>query len=421
MKKIYTIAIAFSISLTSLGQVKSTNIGFPEQPMNPMKKVSMSSVKNSLLTQKTTSVTSNWFNYVDFLDIILPTPTVGNFMPLFPDSTIILGFTSTGDAVNPFIHKAAHYLDPSFLAIPSIPNKSTTYIIDSVAFGYAYERHSAPSITDSVIVELIAENHSLDYTLTGPPAFPYQDIEYNYLTNKLKPSMTVLKRVGVALTELDSTNSLSLIKIAVPGVPAQTNSKKIGTVISFKPGYTWTAADTLFDNHSKNIFWLFSVEQNGDNTDPTVYGTASDYTTDMNMSYVLGTDARYNISSTGWNGYMIPTYGFTTPFAYESHYISYRLSVNNVGVNELERDGFSLSQNSPNPFIGSSLVTYQLIKDSKDVIFTITDISGRIVSSSKESGVVGSHSINVELLNAGVYFYTLNVDGNTVTKKMIVQ
>ncbi len=418
-KTLLSTALLFSILANA--QYKNTLITAPTEPVSPLKRHNLSQLRNTMTAQKTTSITSTWFNYLDFLQAVSPGTAIGGFMPIFPDSTIILGFTSANVEVNPGYHKAANYLDPYFIASPTIPNKTTTYNIDSVSFGYAYERHTANSLVDSVIVELIAENHTLDYSLTGPPAFPYQDIEYNYLTNKLKPSITILKRVAYALTINDTCAGglYKQIKVAVPGVAPFTNSKKVGTVISYKPGYTWTPQDTLYNGHSKNIFWIMSVEQNGASTAPTIYGVSGDYTSDMNNSMLLSTDTRYNISSTGWNGFLIPTYGYTDPFQYENHDIGYRLSVANVGINELESYGFALNQNAPNPFTKDATVTYQLAKDANSVSFTVSDVTGRIISSEKVSSNTGTHTVKLGSYAAGLYYYTLSVDGKTSTKKMI--
>jgi hypothetical protein len=80
------------------------------------------------------------------------------------------------------------------------------------------------------------------------------------------------------------------------------------------------------------VFFILSSEENGDGggagTDPTIFGIPSDYTSDMNMSYILDQSVRYNTNANGnWNGYFLPTFAYTTPFAYEHHDIGYKLSV----------------------------------------------------------------------------------------------
>ena len=92
-----------------------------------------------------------------------------------------------------------------------------------------------------------------------------------------------------------------------------------------------------------------------------------------------------------------------------------------VGINELTNDGSILGQNVPNPFDGASTVTYKLTKDASAVSFMVTDVMGRIVSSEKVSSNTGTHTIKLGSYAAGVYYYTLTVDGKTSTKKMIAQ
>ena len=165
---------------------------------------------------------------------------------------------------------------------------------------------------------------------------------------------------------------------------------------------------------------LLSAEQNGDGTDPTYFGTLADYTSDMNMSFILPTDVRYNINANGWNGYFLPTYAYTAPFAYESHDIGYKLTVGTTVINELEANGFVLSQNSPNPFNTESSVNYQLSKNANTAFFTVTDVTGRIISVKNIESSKGVHSVKIDNYSAGLYYYSLNVDGKIITKKMIV-
>lgn len=92
-----------------------------------------------------------------------------------------------------------------------------------------------------------------------------------------------------------------------------------------------------------------------------------------------------------------------------------------VGIEELTTKGFSLEQNSPNPFSNSSTVSYELAKDARNVSFSVIDITGRVISSEKVSSTLGKHSISLTKYAAGVYYYSLTVDGVSTTKKMIVE
>ena len=92
-----------------------------------------------------------------------------------------------------------------------------------------------------------------------------------------------------------------------------------------------------------------------------------------------------------------------------------------VGVTELEKTGVALSQNMPNPFTKESTVKFTLAKDVNSALFTVTDIMGRVVTSEKVATTTGTHSVKLGAYAAGVYYYSLNVDGVVTTKKMIVE
>ena len=85
-------------------------------------------------------------------------------------------------------------------------------------------------------------------------------------------------------------------------------------------------------------------------------------------------------------------------------------------------DRFSLSQNYPNPFNPSTIINYDLPFDSK-VSIKIFDMSGREVASLvNEFKTAGYYSanFNASSLSSGVYFYTINADNFTATKKMLL-
>jgi hypothetical protein len=92
----------------------------------------------------------------------------------------------------------------------------------------------------------------------------------------------------------------------------------------------------------------------------------------------------------------------------------------NIGLEENFTNGIKLGQNMPNPFAGNSTIAYELEKTGV-VTFEIMDITGKKVLGINEgSKSAGKHNLTIDgsLLSPGVYFYTLNVDGNRLTKKM---
>lgn len=94
----------------------------------------------------------------------------------------------------------------------------------------------------------------------------------------------------------------------------------------------------------------------------------------------------------------------------------------NVGINKNPSANFKVTQNVPNPFNAESLISYTL-NTQASVEFTVTDISGKVVMNvPAQRMAAGKHSItlNASDFNAGVYFYTVAVDGEKITKKLII-
>jgi hypothetical protein len=88
----------------------------------------------------------------------------------------------------------------------------------------------------------------------------------------------------------------------------------------------------------------------------------------------------------------------------------------------LTETGLALGQNVPNPAISLTDIPYFLPTDGI-VSFEFTDVVGKIVMVlANESQSAGQHifSLNTSQLNAGLYFYTLNFNGERITRRMII-
>lgn len=79
-------------------------------------------------------------------------------------------------------------------------------------------------------------------------------------------------------------------------------------------------------------------------------------------------------------------------------------------------------ENAPNPFNGNTVIRYAL-PNSGHVTLTVTDAAGREVAR-LVNGVQasGDHAVEFDATNMpnGTYFYTLNADGRTATRKMVL-
>jgi hypothetical protein len=92
------------------------------------------------------------------------------------------------------------------------------------------------------------------------------------------------------------------------------------------------------------------------------------------------------------------------------------------GNNKITPDEFALGQNYPNPFNPSTKITYN-IHSSGTVTLKVYNAAGELVKELvNKYHEKGSYEVAFEgaALTSGVYFYTLDAEGFTATKKMVL-
>lgn len=82
--------------------------------------------------------------------------------------------------------------------------------------------------------------------------------------------------------------------------------------------------------------------------------------------------------------------------------------------------GFSVSQNTPNPFDASTNINFNCTV-SGSVDFVVTDVLGRQVYDTSINATVGSNTfVFTTDVAAGTYFFSLSDGTNTITRKMVI-
>lgn len=341
---------------------------------------------------------------------------VASFMLLFPDSLIITGQYPNGQTARPRYHKAATIIDPKNMPLVGI-SPSSPYTLDSIGIGYGYLRNTPSSVVDTLVVQIIRHNPALEYSFSiNTTSYRHQDITYNYLSNDITPSQ-VLATYTYLLTENDSSRNVAQIFMKTATVPAQAAGNRIGAVLSFKPGYSYSATDSLIN---KNAFYLFTYESNGIGTAPTFYGVANDGTSDLNCSYALPTSVRYNNDVVGgWNGYLMPTWGFIPIYAFENHIIEFKVS-ELVGIEE--RTSGLITSAYPNPAHDLFTIDYTLQTDA-DLTIEVTDLTGRLILAEqlgKKSSGQHRSQLNISDLENGIYTLNLQINKGTIASTKII-
>ncbi len=94
----------------------------------------------------------------------------------------------------------------------------------------------------------------------------------------------------------------------------------------------------------------------------------------------------------------------------------------NVGIESINPSTISMSQNVPNPAGSITSITYSTPASGK-VIFTISSINGQVLYNKSIESELGIHSIdmNVSHLAAGIYFYSMEFNGQRITKRMSIK
>lgn len=374
---------------------------------------------------------SYWLNYGLTMDALNGGLGEVNTNYLAWDSLILGEFGSPVSYSAMWVNNIGDVLDvysDNFQAIDGITwNANNNYTLDSMSILYAYERnHPNPAIVDTLIVQLYTNATAANmptYYFTGMTAsygsdtLYFKAMKYLYQTNSM--NATGVTTLRIPLTAADTAITFLREKFWAPNfaVPA---GKLLGCSVTFKPGFSYVLGDTVT---SKNAFFFSSIEENGAGTFPlyTYCPGSSSTACDWNASHIVPTDVRYNILPS-WNGFFIPAYAYTDPFAFEHHLISYKVTSTNVSVQELSPEVATLGQNIPNPANGETTIRYNLLT-SGDVQLDVFDVTGKLVMSFDQGNqAAGNYQIgfNTASMDAGVYFYTLNVNGNKISRRMVI-
>ena len=95
-----------------------------------------------------------------------------------------------------------------------------------------------------------------------------------------------------------------------------------------------------------------------------------------------------------------------------------------IGVEEAELiDDSHVSQNFPNPFTGTTTVNVNLEK-AANLSLVVTNMTGqKVIEINRGQVPAQTHTFTIEadMLQAGIYFYTVTAGTSQVTRKMIVE
>ena len=99
-----------------------------------------------------------------------------------------------------------------------------------------------------------------------------------------------------------------------------------------------------------------------------------------------------------------------------------KMDCGSVSIKDINNANISVSQNIPNPAYDIAMVKYSVPTDGK-VQFTVYSISGQVLFTQSEEAKTGENSLNIPVshLASGLYFYSMEFNGQRIVRKMSVR
>ncbi len=361
--------------------------------------------------------------------------SLGLTNPIFPDTNVMIAFTSSTSSA--WLHAVAQTFDLGGLYAtdagkvfdPALQPFAgdEDFTIDSITIQGYYNRLDM-TVVDTAVIAVYADdngNYTRGFWISNPDSTKLI-IDYQTKTKVEADGALAVYKIPLNNAFFNDTlpNGLHAFEVASNLTISNTHNGIFGISIHFvsgKASYS-QATDTLFSN-SNSIRVLYSTPLGASTTFPI--GAGPDQNCGAFNSHSSQGGSPFQFSSRyGTRTYFTPPFLFVGDHPYQMYDMNVRISQTNnatAGVNEFE-NGATLFQNYPNPSTGFTTVKYAL-ENQADVSFEMIDVTGKKVISSVEGNrSAGTHTIEINTndLNAGIYFYSLVVNGQTITKKMTI-
>ena len=369
---------------------------------------------------------------------------------IFQDSTVTLSSSSgTTSAINSILlgsvfDPKSPFLDPSGNYTPLL-SSSEAYSIDSLQIIGSYVKID-PNVTDTLYTWLVWGDTANTAVFTKKatnlvwvaPISTWRTYVIGAKINgavaaagnKVSPAAPAGNKILIKYVlgpddEAIGAGYSKVISIALPTIADIPAGNIVSCFYTFVPGSSYVAGDCAYSlpgapvsqtiNGFAGLVWNQSFP---------VVAALSDFQNQQvdaggyNMGASYDKKQRHSISTSATSSKLRMSGNLlTSPLIYYSFY-----SNSSVGIHDINSN-FSLSQNTPNPFTNQTKINYQIKTAAKNIALEIYNIAGvKMFEKTQTNLNAGNYSVNVNDVNfsAGIYFYSLIVDGNKTTKKMIV-
>ena len=460
MKKLLLLLSMGSIVLSAQAQEKKAGTGKFEVGAMATKVASSNTAKINDIKEharlrtaanKSTAITSRWYNYGVTMDTMLRYGISGNVMALavnniWWDTSGVLVYTS-GPANNTMVSmgQAFHpqatnsFNNPNYHAGEMMLTNSEAYKIDSLVLWGDYVFNPAKlSVVDTMVVTLTQGS----VTVTGDDIFFGWFTDATLVANYGAPAG---QRVVFALMGYDSTTNtgagtsaytmkfplkdathptpwydttsggLWFREVALPAAYNVTAGNMVGVAISFKSGdASFITNDTLNGEYNRvRPLLAFAENSAGDAVYPPYDST------DFNSGQYKTLPNFEN----GWGDVYVPMYAWTSggnasvlQHSYTDIHVVCSSCTKVVNVNEVVKN-ISDVKAFPNPAENEVNIAFDL-KNAANATVTLTNTLGQVVATQVSNS--GRASFSTSALPAGVYIYAISANGEVATGRFTV-
>lgn len=392
--------------------------------------------------QKTTAA-PRWYSYASDIDLF-EGGLSGFVIPTWFDSTIVQTFI-TGDGVINYsaasltydLSRFALYHDPTLHGGEMIVKATDTITVDSVRFAAVYEQNTSrpASVVDTLYISIAPSTGRYSLNKNDPdlafvaPYIPNNDTLYAFtpfnvdsVNRAAFSDVAGINRIFwkevLPTTARDTGFNDKIFTFAVPNGGLKMVGGNMFTVtVAFKSGDTWvTNVTNINDRHRWMLITAAKTNGTGGALMPYHYYDLNDRNT---SGLMFSTDTTRFLPSVIIEGIN------TIDFRYEFHNIDVHvacatclpLSINDVATLS------NVSEVYPNPATDKATIGFTL-KDAANVNVTVSNSIGQVVKTQSlgkyNANQQGGARIDVSNLSNGVYFVTVNANGQNVTKRLIV-
>lgn len=413
---------------------------------------------------KGTAGGSRWYNYVEHLGLInsaIFSNTTLPYMWFKPDINGIysqtgggvaadtIRFVSYGMTFDPLDSAQKDFNDLVYTGSIGVTNKEA-YTLDSVSVYGFYGRNPAKStIVDTLRFSFVygsgkTTNMPIYYMsgATMQSQFGYdtvrfaailQDVNKNiarqYTKDPTPKPAVIVKDVILTAASVNDTDANGFNKFSVApnmNVPA---ANLVGATVTFKTGDTYIPyVDTAFMGSLNpsvpfnfGLFRPLFFEENK--------GGFPTYTPgNWNAGHIKNMPER----NTSWDSVYVVTLAYTAGLTAEIPYMDFKISCPtckkveelNPPIGAVKDVDFGEVGNAfPNPAISQVRIPFTMSKTA-DVKVTVTNAVGAIIATQQVGKVMANHTseavFNVANYANGVYFYTVEANGQRLTKRFVV-